>query len=346
VLTVLHTGYTSYGPISIGNPGVAAFRAEGPACPADGRCLISADGTLEYRVADHDGPFGPAGLASAETQVAVDVYGRVFFWAEANGGHGIFTGENPDQDVVIRTGDTLLGRTVQRVRFAEGGLNSSGQLAFAVDFTDGLKAIVRADPIPPPTTTLLVGLEVTQTIQNWVNQMPLLENKRTWVRAHLVPLDGIPRGVDLFLRGFRNGIELPESPLYAYGVSTLRPAEERSLGATFELPASWVRGGLTVRVEGAYEPLDCAEAAGPQNCEENVSFAVRSLSIRAVGFRTDSTRREPDEVYIAERMRELQTLLPVSEIFWTSTVVDWPGSSVTSKDALLAGCSTTASSRA
>ena len=49
---------------------------------------------------------------------------------------------------VLGPGDSLFGRTVQRVEFSEAGtgLNDAGQLALNVLFAEGGIAVVRADP--------------------------------------------------------------------------------------------------------------------------------------------------------------------------------------------------------
>jgi hypothetical protein len=55
----------------------------------------------------------------------------------------------------------------------------------------------------------LVALEVVQSIQDWHNSVPLVENKRTYVRAHLqTDLTDFPRAAGL-LHGSRGGTPLP-----------------------------------------------------------------------------------------------------------------------------------------
>ena len=62
-------------------------------------------------------------------------------------------------------------------------------------------------------TLELVGLEVTQSIQDWENSVVLVENKPTYVRAHIQTVDGLQPDVVGLLHGFRDGVSLPGSPL-------------------------------------------------------------------------------------------------------------------------------------
>jgi hypothetical protein len=76
--------------------------------------------------------------------------GRVAFQADLDDvtTSGVFTGPNPASDAVVRTGDTVAGRTVQSVSACREMLNARGQVAAKVTFDDSSEAIVRATPRP------------------------------------------------------------------------------------------------------------------------------------------------------------------------------------------------------
>jgi hypothetical protein len=73
--------------------------------------------------------------------------GRVAFQADLDDfGSGVFTCPNAEYDAVIRTGDTVAGKTVQSVSACREMLNARGQVAARVTFEDFTEAIIRASP--------------------------------------------------------------------------------------------------------------------------------------------------------------------------------------------------------
>jgi uncharacterized repeat protein (TIGR03803 family) len=129
------------------------------------------------------------------------------------------------------------------------------------------------------TEAVLRGLEVTQSVQDWNNSVPLVAGKSTFVRASVEAKKESDQGrrVNGLLRGFR-GAELAESPLSP--VSGLEPnldgraklkaemIQDRLLGQnypefmTFVLPASWANGTVTLKLELEDGSLDPQEPAG------------------------------------------------------------------------------------
>jgi len=60
----------------------------------------------------------------------------------------------------------------------------------------------------------LVGIEVTQALQDWQASIPLIAGKRTYVRAHVQALEKSPPPVQARLHAYlESGAELPGSPL-------------------------------------------------------------------------------------------------------------------------------------
>ena len=124
-----------------------------------GEELVSANGGPLTVIADTSGPFQSFGFTFVGfTPPAINNKGDVAFLAELDsGGSGIFVGPDPVTDRVIGTGDTLDGSTVRGrlgdLRFCDGGLNDSGQLAFQATFDDpsvpdGVRvSIYRATPL-------------------------------------------------------------------------------------------------------------------------------------------------------------------------------------------------------
>lgn len=76
--------------------------------------------------------------------------GRVAFQADLDDfvSSAVFTGPNAATDAVIRTGDTVGGKTVQSVSACREMLNARGQVAAKVTFEDSSEAIIRATALP------------------------------------------------------------------------------------------------------------------------------------------------------------------------------------------------------
>ena len=98
------------------------------------------------------------------------------------------------------------------------------------------------------------GLEAVQVIQNMNNSVRLVEGKRTVVRGYAREVTNTTANANWFpvgeLRGWRNNVELPGSPLRADNAPALLKngnlVQHRSTTANnylFELPSAWVRSG-------------------------------------------------------------------------------------------------------
>jgi hypothetical protein len=88
---------------------------------------------------------------------SINDHGTVAFWASLDnaGGVGLFTGPDPVNDAIIRSGDSLFGSTVVNVKIAPDGFNNSGQAAFAYLLADGRLGYALATPaIPEPAPCL------------------------------------------------------------------------------------------------------------------------------------------------------------------------------------------------
>ena len=97
------------------------------------------------------------------------------------------------------------------------------------------------------------AVEVTQGIQNENNQMPLVAERRTLARAYLSSVLNVG-GAQGTLHGYRNGIELPGSPLAAatdiQGQTNGGDRVNLNDSFLFDLPPAWtLEGGLTLDAE-------------------------------------------------------------------------------------------------
>ena len=136
-------------PVSINNMDNVAFNAfldtfvEG---------IFTSSGGLSNPIVDSNGPF------SGFLQPSINDRGVVAFIAGLDaGGRGIFIGPNSVTDKVIATGDSLFGSSVTFLNTLNHSLNNRGQITFSATLADGTQGIYRANPVPEPSTLLLLG---------------------------------------------------------------------------------------------------------------------------------------------------------------------------------------------
>jgi ATP-binding cassette subfamily B protein len=139
---------------SINDAGTVAFRA---ILRAGGQAIFAGSGGPLTRIADTSGPFSSFGSGG---NAAINNEGMVVFSANLRaGGNGLFTGPDATADRILGTGDPLFGSTVTATGdFFGPSLNDRGQFVFRVTLTDGRQVLVRADPVPEPSTWVLFGL--------------------------------------------------------------------------------------------------------------------------------------------------------------------------------------------
>ncbi len=129
------------GPPDINDAGLVAFCAFLGEAYTDG--IFTGDGTTITTIADTLGPFDSFDPYS----VGVNNAGQVAFVAQLDTWErGIFTGDDPNQDAVIQTGDALFGSTVSGVELMRFALNDNGQIAFVYHLEDGRTGIAVATP--------------------------------------------------------------------------------------------------------------------------------------------------------------------------------------------------------
>lgn len=182
----------------------------------------------------------------------------------------------------------------------------------------------------------LVGMEVTQVIQDLENKVALVEKKKTLVRTYLEPKTGTdPAKATARLKGTRNGAALPGSPLTAInagGSITARPdALKRrkvlSDSLNFQLPDSWLSGTVTLELEGVGGSLECMEKAGPSanDCMSTVTFNPGSefeVKLVKVKYKDGATTVGSSNSDINELEKRLLATYPTAKIDRTTGSLD------------------------
>ena len=142
--------FGTFAPPQINDFGRVAFAATTPG--GSERIVTAGVGLSPDTVGSAGGAY--AGFYVAEqTDYFVDINnaGTVVFHARLrDGGHGIFTGNDPVADKLIAVDDVLFGQRVTAVNFRPGGLNDLGQLAFSYTLADGRTGVAVATPVPEP----------------------------------------------------------------------------------------------------------------------------------------------------------------------------------------------------
>lgn len=149
VTTIADTSgsFSSFGfDPDINDSGTVIFTA---ALDTGGFGVFTGNGGSITTIADTSGPF------EYFYNTSINNSGTVAFSAAfKEGGFGIFTGPDPVADKVIAFGDSVFGSTFTFPEFPRQGLNNSGQLTFYGFFGSQYSAIVRADPISNPPTSV------------------------------------------------------------------------------------------------------------------------------------------------------------------------------------------------
>ena len=121
--------------------------------------------------------------------------------------------------------------------------------------------------VPAGSPTIeLYGLEVTQGIQNLMNDIPFVANRPTFVRGHVRSLTGDPiEKVTAQLVGTRDGTNLGTlDPINPGGsINIIADPDRGKLGESFlfQLPPTWLTGKLTLHLEGKSQPIAYADPA-------------------------------------------------------------------------------------
>lgn len=172
----------------------------------------------------------------------------------------------------------------------------------------------------------LTGLEVTQGIQNWENGVVLIQDRPTFVRAHVRSTSGTVSDVTAELIGRRSGSELAGSPLRPANTGgntdVLENPNRSQLNDSFyfELPESWRSGTVEFEFRGDSHTIACREHAGTNNdCKAQVTFTESpAADVRLVGiiWRESDTKHQPTWSDIHEVVQEIESTFPIPELDW------------------------------
>ncbi|MFB6232130.1 MAG: T9SS type A sorting domain-containing protein [Salinibacter sp.] len=202
---------------------------------------------------------------SADDLAGYNVYRAPFIFSEVN--------------KAVKLNKSLIGST----SYTDSGLLRGTKYFYRVTAVDDDGN--ESNPSSEVTAVLqdlkLIGLEVNQSIQDWNNSVPLIQGKKTIVRAHLQNRGSSPAPVKgIRLKGTRNGSSLAKSPLEPEApfeappetnpeIAKHRADLEKSL--YFVLPPSWLHGTVNLQLVG--KGLQCSTApAVDSNCELQVEF--------------------------------------------------------------------------
>lgn len=148
-----------------------------------------------------------------------------------------------------------------------------------------LAAVLSAQITFPPDLTIS-RVEVVQTVQDDAQDVPLIAGKATAVRAYVRQLnrpEALISGVTVFLRAFRNGVEIAQSPQRAINPAIqARPQPDRSNpqhSLIFVLPQSWTTAGtIELRAELRIPPGTVESPTDNNNAVRSVTFAAPNLA--------------------------------------------------------------------
>ncbi|HLK11491.1 MAG TPA: myxococcus cysteine-rich repeat containing protein [Candidatus Binatia bacterium] len=188
--------------------------------------------------------------------------------------------------------------------------------------------------------TEVVGIEVTQAVQSWQNTVPLLAGKPTVVRAHVQPLGTKPVKVSAQLRAYRDGAELPGSPMAAVNPDSSVLARPNAAGearrsdftATLDwlLPPEWTTGTVDLVVDS--QQLVCHEAAEPggvaHDCTIHAAFAAPPAvhtKLVAVAWAQGGSTYGPSDGDLDELEDRLRAIYPVAAVDATHGSLAWTG---------------------
>jgi hypothetical protein len=189
-------------------------------------------------------------------------------------------------------------------------------------------AVVPTPVTQPPVDLSIATMEVTQAIQNFANDVPLVQDKTTYVRIY-PKVDIADRRVGARLRGFRGGAELPGSPLRPlYPLATVHTtgAKRENLNDSFNfwIPSAWRSGKVTFQAEinfgGAIPETDTSNNVLSLEKEfiRKAPVCVTMIPVRTHGSRYSVN--SPGFWSIITRFESLWPVLKVNVFYQSSPV--------------------------
>lgn len=167
----------------------------------------------------------------------------------------------------------------------------------------------------------LEALEVTQSVQDLENTVPLVAIKDTVVRAYLSKT-GDPQRTSGRLRGFRGGVELAGSPLSPLNSPTsvfvnadyLEDRSALSSTLNFALPPGWASGTVELALELPGGVTCETPGVGTAPCSETVTFGDGMdyhLQYRGFSWTEGGVKKSVTKDELIEQHERAVSLLPV-----------------------------------
>jgi PKD repeat protein len=203
-------------------------------------------------------------------------------------------------------------------------------IADASDFVLDSAVFIEASSLTSATVIELMGLEVTQAIQNWQHDVtPLVQDKPAFLRAHMRSVSGTVYNVKARLIGTRNGDPLPGSPLAPSNLGgnidvlqyPSRTARNDSL--YFEIPPLWLNGTVEFEVVGVGQTIDCKDHANiHDDCKVQVTFqAGGEPEVRMVGIVWNDSQGGVHDPFLGDYwavVQDIEAEYPTANLNWNN----------------------------
>lgn len=209
----------------------------------------------------------------------------------------------PATGAVAATAPTTMSVGINTAAISQAG-KYTGTLT-VTDQTTTHEIAVELFQVPPGSPTIqLFGLEVTQAIQNLLNDVPFIANRPVFVRGHVRSLSGQPmEKVTAQLIGTRNGAELgrlnPINPGGSLKVVADPDRGQLNDSFLFELPPSWRTGTVTLRLEGESQPIACVDPAEKSTTNAAANDCTVTLTYQTIPVMPITYVLANDKAYVS-----------------------------------------------
>jgi uncharacterized delta-60 repeat protein len=175
---------------------------------------------------------------------------------------------------------------------------------------------------PPSTPLDVIGIEVTQSIQDLQNSVPLIQNKRTYVRVHMRSnTTDIPDvRAQLSATRIANGNRIPLGTRDIIQRTVKQNPSRLTLNDSFlfELPTEWTNGTVELQFRGVSHDFNYREPDGNSDGKYTAVFQTApqlKIKLVSVFWQSDSGQIvSPSNVEIDEVALDLKRMLPTANI--------------------------------
>jgi len=172
---------------------------------------------------------------------------------------------------------------------------------------------------------ILIGLEVTQGVQNINNSLPLVANKRTYVRAHVknLSVSSLSTSATLTARNAGTGTILSPGPITNINEGRSIPVPRFPLRTAlndsylFEIPSAWRTGNVEFSFAGNELPFEC-EGGGDACTKATVTFQPTDLfSVKLLKYtykNSSNVDRTATDAEVSKVKKEFLGRYPVGQL--------------------------------